>query len=161
MAVAPAGVSMPRLAPIAGLFLLAAFSRPAAAQAPPEIRSITLARLGCYWMCPRYTVTLHPDGTFDYNGAGEVPKMYQAQGRFPKRKFEALSRAVQAMDFFSMPQGPFCSQCDDEKALIRIETATESRTLYFHWYGRPNALTQLGRAINRAANLRSLVGRYY
>jgi hypothetical protein len=104
---------------------------------------------------------LRPDGTFEYNGQGEVRKMYRADGKFPKRKFAELSRTIDAVGFFSMPQGPWCSGCDGEHAVIIVERGPESKRLYFAWYEGPKELMELGRAINKAANLKGLVGRYY
>jgi len=146
---------------IGALLLLLATAHATIAQAPPEIQSITLQRLGCYISCPLYLITLRADGTFEYNGVSSVDTHDRVEGRFPKRKFVELSRRISTMGFFSTPQGFYCSGCDSEQAVIRVDSANGSKTVFFFWNDVSNPVTRLGRAVNRSANLRRFVGRHY
>lgn len=64
------------------------------------ITALTLRRGACFGACPIYEVTLHSDGTADWEGEGFVEPVGRYHGQFDPNDFEKLAAFAGRAGFF-------------------------------------------------------------
>ena len=64
--------------------------------------AITLERTSCFGPCPTYKVTIHGDGTVDYEGFTNVRVVGKATGRISRRVVDQLRAEFERIGFWSL-----------------------------------------------------------
>jgi hypothetical protein len=87
---------------IFALLLIAILSRAASAQAPNDDLIITLERTTCLGTCPAYKLTVHGDGSVEYEGKKFVRIVGHRQGTIDKAAVAALLKSFAEADYFGL-----------------------------------------------------------
>jgi hypothetical protein len=143
-----------------GLPALAADKAPAAAATQSPILA-SLERTACYGTCPIYTVTVHTDGTVEYQGKRFVKVMGPQVAKLSPDQVKALREAFAQAKYFEL-KGTFdCLQMTDLPwAITRYREAGKERSIrhYFGCRGAPEALKTLERRIDEIVGTERWVG---
>ena len=134
--------------------LLLAFMTPLALVADeprPAISGITLERTGCYGPCPSYKVTVHSDGTVEYEGIKYVKEKGTRKGKITEAEFRTLADKTEAIGFFKLkdlydqeqnPDGSITTVTDLPTRITTVTKDNHSRTVK-NYFGGPKGLEEL------------------
>jgi hypothetical protein len=132
----------------------------AAAGPIPEDFTIKLERTACYGQCPVYSVTIDAKGNVAYDGARFVRVEGRQTDRVPVARVAALVATIERMGFFELRDryrtirnrdGSEAMVMDLPTAYITVTAAGRSKRIE-DYFGAPDALKQLEREIDQAAD---------
>ena len=66
----------------------------------PQGLELRFSRTTCLGTCPAYTVTVHRDGTVDWEGEDEVRVKGKAHGRLERGKLDQIAVGLETIHFF-------------------------------------------------------------
>ena len=99
------------------LSLVLSFSPITLAQNPADQTLITLERTSCYGECPVYKLTIHGDGSVDYEGRKFVRVTGKQKTKIKPSEVESLLQEFKELDYFGL---------DDDYSTIRNSDGTVS-----------------------------------
>lgn len=122
--------------------------------------TISLERGACYGTCPGYSIVIHGDGRFEYNGKSHVKETGAREGRiegdkirnlaseFVKAKFETIDEVYSDQNC----KGRVCT--DFPTAITEFASkGTRHKVTHYHGCGSaPKVLFELEVAVDKAAN---------
>ncbi len=140
--------------------LLASCAPGAADQAPVEL--ITLERAPCFGTCPVYTLSIHGDGTVEYNGLDFVEVTGPQTATIDPAAVQALGDAMAEAGYFDWQDAYLDYQVTDLPYATSSVTLSDGTTKRIeHYYGdssAPEALTELETLIDETANTQQWIG---
>lgn len=74
----------------------------AVGQSVPSDTEITLFRTNCYSGCAVYSLTIHADGSFVYQGGEGAKKKGKVEGRISQEKLKELVDAFNKINYFNL-----------------------------------------------------------
>jgi hypothetical protein len=133
--------------------------QPAAPAHPPILAS--LERTACFGTCPIYKVTVHTDGTVEYQGKRFVKVVGQQVAKLSPEQVKALRTAFAQAKYFEL-KGTFdCYQMTDLPwAISSYRDGGKERTIrhYFGCRGVPEALKTLERRVDEIVGTERWIG---
>jgi Domain of unknown function (DUF6438) len=101
--------------------------------------TVRLERTGCYGSCPAYTVTIHGDGSVEYNGKGHVKENGAQEGRVEPDTLKALVQEFAKAKFLTLLEdysGENCTRyCTDMATAVTEFKVKEVSHRVKHYYG--------------------------
>jgi hypothetical protein len=116
---------------------------------------ISMQQMGCEGKCPAYRLTLHGDGTLDYEGFAFVSTMGKRTTRIPREAVDDLVHQFEEAKFFSaLPE--YLGAVDGGETLLQISVDGKSHKVDDSLglsAGLPTAIRQLECSIYRVTNV--------
>jgi hypothetical protein len=79
---------------------------------PPQLAlEVRLVRTVCFGDCPSYSVTIHGDGSVDWEGHSSVAQVGGRSGHVSRQQLAQLERAIDAAHFFELDETGHKSPC--------------------------------------------------
>lgn len=128
----------------------------------PDIDTITLERQPCFGFCPVYTVTLHDDGTVEYNGQQYVEVTGPRTAAIDPAAVQALGDEMIDAGYLEWEDAYTNQDVTDHPYAITTVTFADGTTKRIeHYYGdfsAPEELTELETRIDETANTEQWIG---
>jgi hypothetical protein len=122
--------------------------------------TITLSRSPCFGACPVYDVTIHGDGSVDYNGAHFVGTMGEQHAKISRGKVRDLYARFKRADFFWLYDNyhAFVTDLPTAHVSISYDGQTKQVTDYAGgMIGMPEVVSDLETAVDRAAGTKKWI----
>lgn len=127
-----------------------------------KFQAITLERTACFGSCPIYSVTVHGDGTVDWNGIRYVKEKGQRTWSISQEKIEALKKAINKAKFTDLHDeytsyGITCSP----STITTVKFKDGSGKKVDHYHGdrsAPSVLGWLERKIDEISGTERYIG---
>lgn len=130
-----------------------------------EISKITLERTTCYGTCPAYRLTLHADGTVDYEGKDYVRQKGRRAGRISLEAFQKIAKKVAKIRFFELSNEYYSQEINGAAMFLTdqpttITTVTEGARVkkVENYFGGPKRLYELEQLIDQLTQSYRWVG---
>src|SRR5689334_12457571 len=115
---------------------------PAAAQDDGD--SITLQRTACFGACPVYTVTIHEDGTVEYNGEKFVDVEGEQTLNIGADAFNELMQVIDDVGYFDWDDEYTDMTVTDQSYIMTSVTRDGETKTINHYLGDATAPLELG-----------------
>lgn len=125
-------------------------------QAIPQDFAVYYFTGGCYGTCPNYSVQIKADGTGTYEGKAYVKTTGTKPIAISERDLQKLSREIDRMNFFSLPDTLIGDVSGDAGRQI-IEVTKNGRTKKITFDVGTEELDRLADAIDDALRIEKLI----
>ena len=127
---------------------------------------IRLERTTCYGSCPAYKLTIHGDGSVEYEGGKYVKVKEKREGTIKPEDLKQLVAEFDKAAFFSIEQFgeqscTSCTVCTDMPTAItsiQVKGATHSVNHYYGCRCAPKAIWDLETAIDKIVQVQQWTG---
>ena len=116
---------------------------------------ITLERTACYGFCPIYTLTIHGNGTVQYEGEDYVETVGKAETVISREKVEKLISEFENINYDSLEDSYTEKTITDAPSVITSITRNGKTKTIEHYHGdfnTPEKLTALEDKIDEIVN---------
>lgn len=114
-----------------------------------SVTRIGLERTPCFGRCPVYTVIIHQDGTFRYEGTENVERIGSHTGRVDTLELTQVFRYIEAINFFDLADTYRAEIMDDAAAFTLVETPEETKVIMNYARSAPATVWALEALIDR------------
>ena len=87
---------------------------------PTGITEIAIERTPCYGFCPTYTLWLRADGSVEYQGQANVPRVGHHRGRLEPQWFQELALLALDIGLFDMAEEYACLVTDNPSVYVSV-----------------------------------------
>lgn len=120
--------------------------------------SIKLERTPCFGFCPTYSVTIHGNGTVDYEGIRFVETTGHKAYQIPVQQVRELVTLVYAFNYFSLDDKYEAPITDLPSAITTVTIGDKTKSVDNYGNSGPKLLENLELKIDKIANTKELIG---
>jgi hypothetical protein len=125
----------------------------ASPEVPTGITEIALERTPCYGFCPTYTLRMAADGSVEYYGQANVPRVGHHRGKLDPQSFRELALLALDLGFFEMADDYDCLVTDNPTVYVSVTRDGAKKTIrhYAVFHTGPPRLRLFEEAVDQYA----------